>query len=130
MTTRLFFRVLSCLSFLLLYGSSQVTTTLFPAPSAAAAPAVLVTAQQSPMDDDEGRWRAWLALDHLVQAKVDPRILAELHGEVRPAHLGGTPAQTAILPAERIPLEQTRFLVYLQKQADFSTTDQGFGQRG
>ncbi len=123
MTTRLFFRVLSCLSFLLLYGSSQVTATPLPAASLST---LLAPAQQSSLEsstDDEGRWRAWLALDLQVQAKVDPRILAELRGEVRPAHLGGSPAQEAILPAERLPLEQTRFLVYLQKQADFSAVE-------
>jgi uncharacterized repeat protein (TIGR01451 family) len=121
MTTRLFFRVLSCLALLLLYGSSQVTPPLFSAlPHQWETGALAVASQPTPDDDDESHWRAWQALDPLVQAKVDPRILAELRGEVRPAHLGGTPGQTTILPADRIPLAQTRFLLYLQKQADFS----------
>ena len=119
MSTRLFFRFLGCLTLLLLYRSSQVTATMLPVAPQTPHTNQLVAAQQ-PTDDDETRWRAWQALDPMVQAKVDPRILAELHGEVRPAHLGGPPAQEAIQPNARMPLEQTRFLVYLQKQADFS----------
>lgn len=77
MTTRLFFRVLSCLALLLLYGSSQVTPPLFSAmPRQWETRAPAVASQPTPDDDDESDWRAWQALDPLVQAKVDPRILA------------------------------------------------------
>lgn len=74
----------------------------------------------SPAAKDDGRWRTWQMLSPTVQAKVDPRLLAELRGEVRPAHLGGTTAQQALLPQERVPLAQTRFLIYLHNQADLS----------
>lgn len=78
-------------------------------------------AQTTPLlDKDEGRWRAWQALAPAVQAKVDPRILAELRGAVRPAHLGGTAEQQPLLPQARVPLAQTRFLIYLHNQADVS----------
>lgn len=78
-------------------------------------------AQLFPLDEkDAERWRSWQALSSQIQGKVDPRILAELRGEVIPAHLGGDPNQQAALPINPIPLARTRFLVYLQKQADFS----------
>ena len=52
-----------------------------------------------------------------IQAKVDPRILAELRGEALPAHLAVRPDQ-APPPQKRPPLAQTRFLVTLKAQAD------------
>ncbi len=61
---------------------------------------------------------AWDDLPPDVQAKVDPRILAELRGEVTPAHPGIDPNRMDPAPTDGKPLEKTRFLVYLQAQAD------------
>ena len=60
----------------------------------------------------------WDALPPEVQAKVDPRILAELRGEVLPAHLGGGSDQANVPPSRSKSLDRTRFLVYLEAQAD------------
>ncbi len=68
----------------------------------------------------ELRWRIWQTLTPDAQAKVDPRILAELRGEVLPAHLGGTVTPGALLPRTPIALEQTRFLVYLREETDLT----------
>jgi len=61
---------------------------------------------------------SWDKLPPEAQAKVDPRILAELRGEVIPAHLGGTLDQAEVAPARGKPLEKTRFIVYLKTKAD------------
>ncbi len=57
-----------------------------------------------------------------IQAKVDPRLLQELSGEIIPAHLGGTAEQTAVAVKDRQALTQTRFLVYLAAQANLEKT--------
>jgi uncharacterized repeat protein (TIGR01451 family) len=63
----------------------------------------------------------WDQLPREIQAKVDPRILKELSGEIVPAHLGGRSNQADVAPQQRKPLDQTRFLVYLKAQADLKT---------
>jgi uncharacterized repeat protein (TIGR01451 family) len=65
----------------------------------------------------------WDALPPEVRAKVDPRILAELRGEVVPSHLSSDPEQAQVAPwkQKREPLDQTRFLVYLKASADLKT---------
>jgi uncharacterized repeat protein (TIGR01451 family) len=61
----------------------------------------------------------WQDLPPELRTKVDPRILAELNGEVLPAHLGGDVGQAEVAPAaEYKPLEKTRFLVHLRPKAD------------
>ncbi len=85
-------------------------------PSSEAGEAVAV---QPPDSDVE-----WETLPPDIQAKVDPRILAELRGEVIPAHLSSGPDQADVAPAERKPLEKTRFLVYLEAKANLSTIAQ------
>ena len=60
----------------------------------------------------------WQQLPLEIQAKVDPRILQELNGEVTPAHLGGRFDQVAVAPEAHEPIDKTRFIVYLKDQAD------------
>ncbi len=60
----------------------------------------------------------WEQLPPEIQAKVDPRILQELNGEIVPAHLGGSSEQTAVAPEARQPIDKTRFIVYLKDQTD------------
>jgi uncharacterized repeat protein (TIGR01451 family) len=66
---------------------------------------------------------AWEDLEPEIQAKVDPRILAEFRGEAVPAHLCTSSAQAggAQPPSS---LVRTRFLVYLKHQADLDTVIQ------
>lgn len=130
MHTRLFLIISFCLSlflalgrFALMRGAADATvtpaTTLVDHAQQPTPPER--QAQALPLDEKDGaRWRAWQALPAQVQAKVDPRILAELRGEVLPAHLGGDPQKQALLPTTPTPLAQTRFLVYLPDQADFT----------
>jgi len=73
------------------------------------------------------QWRAWQLLPPMQQAKVDPRILAELRGEVLPAHMGGA-YQQLLQPLPAQPLTQTRFLIYLEQQPDLQQRD--LQQRG
>ncbi|MBX3013992.1 MAG: S8 family serine peptidase [Caldilineaceae bacterium] len=89
------------------------------AASLAVAAPPMQRAQLSPKQDN--RWRTWQALPATIQAKVDPRILAELRGEVLPAHLGGTPQQPSLYPTQLTPLAQTRFLIYLRQELDVTT---------
>jgi len=67
---------------------------------------------------------SWDALPPEVQAKVDPRLLAELQGKVLPAHLGGGHMQAERRPAVGKPLEKTRFLVYLRARANLEAVAQ------
>lgn len=83
-----------------------ITKTVVPADETQGVPADLVV------------WRNWQELPPTVQAKVDPHILAELRGDVVPAHLGGIPAQEAVQRQHSTPLETTRFFVYLHEQPD------------
>jgi len=84
-----------------------------PAADLALAPAPQLPPGQ-PTASPEVRWRSWQGLAPDLQAKVDPRILAELRGEVLPAHLGGVAMPGAALPRMPMQLARTRFLVYLQ----------------
>lgn len=61
-------------------------------------------------------WQSWLALPIEYKAKVDPRLISELRGEVLPAHLGGTADESLIAPSDQRALEKTRFLVILKEQ--------------
>ena len=74
-------------------------------------------------DHNAEAWRAWQALSADVQAKVDPRLLAEFEGTVIPTHLlasvGNRPPS-----AEPEPLARTRFIVYLTVQADLDALSQ------
>ncbi|MEZ4860242.1 MAG: S8 family serine peptidase [Caldilineaceae bacterium] len=90
-------------------------TVAQPSAQGAGAPAAVQS-----NDWDEARWRQWQTFAPELQAKVDPRILAELHGAVIPAHLGDVAVQPALLPQTLVPLEKTRFLVYLKQQPDFT----------
>ena len=121
MFDRRFYLVVGCLILCFTLRGVQGAT---PRPQITALPQVSTSTQTAPTppltDKDDMRWRAWQDLPAAVQAKVDPRLLAELRGEVRPAHLGGSAEQQALLPQQRVPLAQTRFLVYLQNQTDFS----------
>jgi len=65
-------------------------------------------------------WRAWQLLSPAAQAKVDPRILAELRGELLPAHLGGQARSPLWQTHPALPRAQTRFLVYLDQQPDLT----------
>ena len=69
-------------------------------------------------------WRTWQALPDEYKEKIDPRILAELQGEVLPSHLGGRD-RARIPPTDRHPLTHTRFLVYLREQTDIAETVKG-----
>lgn len=124
MLTRRFFLVVGCFLLFLTLRHGPGPTPRLTRAQLLSLPAVSTgaqTVQTTPLlDKDDTRWRAWQALPAAVQAKVDPRLLAELRGEVRPAHLGGSAEQQALLPQEQVPLAQTRFLVYLQNQADFA----------
>ncbi|MFN8486601.1 MAG: S8 family serine peptidase [Caldilineaceae bacterium] len=65
----------------------------------------------------DSAWTIWSTLPDALRAKVDPRILAELKGDVTPAHLSRFPTLPTA-PAQ--PLAQTRFLVYLRDQANLT----------
>lgn len=73
---------------------------------------------------DDRAWLAWERLPYEIKAKVDPRILAELRGEVSPAHLNDSSQATTIDPLRPRPLARTRFLVYLQHQPDLAALEQ------
>lgn len=85
-----------------------------PATDLTVAPAPQLPPAQPPASP-EVRWRSWQTLAPDLQAKVDPRILAELRGDVLPAHLGGLAVPGAVLPRTPVALERTRFLVYLHE---------------
>ncbi len=87
--------------------------------SEASAAAHVTTATEAAIHELQ-MWRSWQELSPTIQAKVDGRILAELWGEVLPAHLGGDPAQQIVQPQKLTPREKTRFLVYLQEQPDLT----------
>ncbi|MCB0099507.1 MAG: hypothetical protein KDE46_27425, partial [Caldilineaceae bacterium] len=93
---------------------------LWPAPQT-------VLAAPIPQDDpkneqlDTSAWQAWRGLPEEYKRKVDPRLLAELRGEIIPAHLGGDAESSTVPPAERKVLQKTRFLVYLRQTADLQT---------
>jgi len=99
---------------------------LLAALSAALAIAGLPIQAQTPTDPQsrsvatpsEKSETIWEELPPEIQAKVDPRILQELNGEIIPAHLGGQPDKAQVAPQERKPLDKTRFLVYLKAKAD------------
>ena len=96
-----------------------------PAPAALSAAADALAQPQAipttyPPAQTELRWRVWQALAPDAQAKVDPRILAELRGSVLPAHLGGTAHPSALLPRTPVALERTRFLIYLREETDLT----------
>ncbi|MBV7334459.1 hypothetical protein KFU94_40720 [Chloroflexi bacterium TSY] len=59
-------------------------------------------------------WQAWRALPSEYKKKVDPRILAELAGDVEPTHLRRSQADRPF--ESQAPRSQTRFLVYLRTQ--------------
>jgi uncharacterized repeat protein (TIGR01451 family) len=69
-------------------------------------------------DPTEPEGSSWDDLPPEIQAKVDPRILAELHGEAVPAHLSSSPEYAHFAPA---PLDKTRFIVYLKAKADLAS---------
>jgi uncharacterized repeat protein (TIGR01451 family) len=58
-----------------------------------------------------------------LQAKIDPRIFAELSGQIVPTHLGGQSphsAPTGSPDKSAKPLAQTRFIVYLTTQTNLT----------
>ncbi|MBI1299511.1 S8 family serine peptidase [bacterium] len=84
----------------------------------------------------DATWATWDGLSAQVQAKVDPRLLAEFRGEVAPAHLASmleSPAQrsgaviqpTVMQHTEAQPIAQTRFLVILHEQPHVDVPAQG-----
>jgi len=74
--------------------------------------------QTAPRDLKDPAWQRWATLPRAVQAKIDPRILAELSGQIVPVHLGGAPNPVGLPAPNPQPLQQTRFLVYLRDQTD------------
>ncbi len=68
-------------------------------------------------------WTEWRALPAAVQAKVDPRILAELRGETRPAHLSAYADDSMRRTLPAAARAQTRFLVLLHEQPDLDALD-------
>ncbi len=124
MNTRLYLIFACCLSLFCVFWIARAEATVLPIVELRdpeQVPQRSAQAQLLPPDNtDAARWRAWQALPAAMQAKVDPRILAELRGEILPAHLGGDPDQQALHPLAPIPLAQTRFLVYLHRHADFT----------
>jgi|GEM_PF-7008603 len=94
----------------------------------AAAPRPLAMAAQpmvdqvAPTDVDQSvasdlkdpAWERWAGLPRAVQGKIDPRILAELSGQIVPVQLGGLPNPDGLPAPMPQPLQQTRFLVYLR----------------
>lgn len=98
---------------------------LAPDASFASSARLDVSAQETPPPDPDdlmAAWSAWSSLSAEQQAKVDPRLLEEFRGVVRPVHLGGHPTFRGAVKtiAEPQPLERTRFLVYLNEEADLS----------
>ncbi|MBN1877655.1 MAG: S8 family serine peptidase [Anaerolineae bacterium] len=66
----------------------------------------------------------WDDLPLEIRNKVDPRLLAELNGEIVPTHLGGGIEQVEASPVKHKPLEKTRFIVYLKAKADLEVIRQ------
>jgi hypothetical protein len=106
-------RALVCCTFLLILVLWQ-----FPA-----ARAQEPTVPANPTADETAR-AAWDALPVEIQAKVDPRILAELRGEDTPS-LDPTARQgpRSSLPIVA-PADKTRFLVHLKAQTDLDALEQ------
>ncbi|MFZ6030011.1 MAG: S8 family serine peptidase [Chloroflexota bacterium] len=80
---------------------------------ASAAPAITHPAQSAAVPDPGDA--AWDELPPAIQAKVDPRLLAEFRGEVTPAHLAGVPLPAGVSLA---PQERTLFLVFLKAKTN------------
>ena len=84
------------------------------------------TAPNTPLNAQlfASEWRTWQVLPDEYKEKIDPRILAELQGEIIPSHLGGRDG-AFVPPSDRHPLARTRFLVYLRDQPDVAQALQG-----
>jgi uncharacterized repeat protein (TIGR01451 family) len=66
--------------------------------------------------NEDPAWARWEALAPELQAKVDPRILAELGGKTLPTHLAQRFARAMLTNVAPQPLQRTRFVVYLHQQ--------------
>jgi uncharacterized repeat protein (TIGR01451 family) len=64
----------------------------------------------------------WDSLPPEIQAKVDPRILAELSGNARPSHLNVRSDPIEPPKEAKVP-NRTRFIVYLEAQADLQAVE-------
>jgi uncharacterized repeat protein (TIGR01451 family) len=73
--------------------------------------------EQAQLQETAASWQTWQALPQAARSKVDARILAELQGTLAPAHL-----RSASVTGQ--PLTKTRFLVYLQAEADLQAIAQ------
>jgi len=96
------------------FAQAAPATALFPGGTTGRVAQVKETPVVQPPEPEV----KWDALPPEIQAKVDPRILAELRGEVLPAHLGGGSDRANLPPSRGKSLDRTRFLVYLEAQAD------------
>jgi uncharacterized repeat protein (TIGR01451 family) len=96
---------------LLVLSLLLIATLLVLSPSSA------LDTPSSQEDPPGAEWKEWETLPPRIQAKVDPRILAELRGEAVPAHLDVRPDR-APLTQKETPPARTRFLVTLRAQAD------------
>lgn len=110
------FRFRRALAVLLYVGLVVLAPSLVDAAESDAPP------QRTPAEDRA--WLAWERIPHDTKAKVDPRILAELRGEVAPAHLHDPPRASVTGAQQLQPRAQTRFLVYLRHQPDLAALDQ------
>ncbi|MCP4543575.1 MAG: DUF11 domain-containing protein [Chloroflexi bacterium] len=73
---------------------------------------------EEPKPDHRDAFEMWKDLPLNIRAKVDPRLLAELQGQVVPTHLSSDPNQSLVAPRGGQPIDRTRFLVHLKAVAD------------
>ncbi len=116
--------------FTILFTATIVFTLVRSGEAAAPRPlskvAQATVGQATPSDADQTEasdlkdpaWQQWATLPRAVQAKIDPRILDELSGQIVPVHLDGGPNPSGSPAPTAQPLQQTRFLVYLRDQTD------------
>jgi uncharacterized repeat protein (TIGR01451 family) len=109
---RLSLALVSCLLCSLLAATGEPPSVLAAEPDDGVA-----AARDNHLDE---RWRAWDALPYSVKIKVDPRILAELRGDILPVHRSDQQLEGIPGPSRQAPLERTRFFVYLRQQPDLS----------
>ncbi len=95
--------------------------------NSAVAPATASLARETTRADsnkqlDQLLWNTWHSLPMEIRQKVDPRILAELRGQLWPTHLLGSAPAGARPPQ---PPERTRFLIYMAQQPDAASLTDG-----
>ncbi|GIV79988.1 MAG: hypothetical protein KatS3mg050_4382 [Litorilinea sp.] len=120
-------RILILTAIVLLFAVGFQRSQTAMARNSVLAPATADLARETTQADgdkqlDQLLWDTWQSLPTEIRQKVDPRILAELRGQIWPTHLLGSSPAGARPPQ---PPEQTRFLVYMAQQPDAASLTGG-----